>query len=91
MTYVFTATHGVEFADTTRARTQRGDWEETFDVWARFEIDSASTVLVDGVTVRSYRFETSDAKIAARLRKITDYGIAEAKPEPPGSPPAPGK
>jgi hypothetical protein len=75
MAYAFTATHGVKFS------------EDGTTVWAHFTLDTTSTALVDGVTVRKYRFETADAKIAARLRKVEGYGITEAKsdkPEPDG-------
>ncbi|WP_040815057.1 hypothetical protein [Nocardia concava] len=67
MSYVFTATHAVEFS------------EDGATPWAKFEFDSASSELVNGVTVKRYRFETGDAKIAARLRKVDDYGITELK------------
>ncbi|PQP24159.1 hypothetical protein [Rhodococcus opacus] len=62
----FTATHGVVFADDS------GEW-------ARFTLDEESTELVDGVTVKVYRFETTDTKTAARLRKVEGWGIAEVK------------
>lgn len=75
--YVFTATHGVKFS------------EDGTNPWARFELDSKSSALVDGVTVRTYRFETDDAKIAARLRKVEGYGITEVKADKPA--PAPSK
>ncbi|SNY84079.1 hypothetical protein SAMN04244553_3594 [Nocardia amikacinitolerans] len=74
--YVFHATHGVEFS------------EDGTNPWAKFVLDSASSSLVNGVTVRTYRFETSDAKIAARLRKIDDYGITEVKADKPDPDPA---
>jgi hypothetical protein len=71
--YVFHATHGVEFS------------EDGTKPWAKFVLDSASTVLVNGVTVRTYRFETDDTKVAARLRKVDDYGITEVKPDKPAA------
>ncbi|MET7752314.1 MULTISPECIES: hypothetical protein [Actinomycetes] len=67
MPYVFTATHGVTFS------------EDGTTPWAKFEIDSTANELVDGVAVKVYRFETADAKIASRLRKVDDYGITEVK------------
>ena len=67
---VFHATHGVEFS------------ENGTDPWAKFVLDEESTSLVNGVTRRVYRFETSDPKVAARLRKVEGYGIAEVKADP---------
>ncbi|WP_433597918.1 hypothetical protein ACQPXH_19195 [Nocardia sp. CA-135953] len=66
---VFHATHGVEFS------------EDGTNPWAKFVLDNESTGLVDGVTKRVYRFETSDTKVIARLRKVDDYGITEVKAE----------
>lgn len=72
---VFTATHGVKFTD------DDGDW-------AHFVLDEESTVLVDGVTVRVYRFATKNTKVIGRLRKVKGWGIAEVKdsPEPESEP-----
>lgn len=67
MPFVFTATHGVTFSEDGTAP------------WAKFELDSTATELTDGVAAKVYRFETSDAKVATRLRKVDDYGIAEVK------------
>lgn len=77
MPYVFEATHGVTFADTDRKRRPDGGWDETYDVWADFK--PTDPLLVNGVAVKRYRMETSDSKIAARLRKVDDYGITEVK------------
>ncbi len=68
----FTATHGVMFQDDD-------------GVWAHFVPDTTSDELVDGVAERRYVFETEDDKVAARLRKVDDYGIAEVK-RPAGRP-----
>ncbi|MBF6459808.1 hypothetical protein IU433_12250 [Nocardia puris] len=79
MPYVFTATHGVKLADADRTRRSDGSYDETYAVWAKFT--PTASELVNGVTVRRYRFETNDSKVAARLRKIERYGITEVKPD----------
>lgn len=45
-------------------------------VWASFRRDIE---LDTPEGERRYRFETDDAAVAARLRKVADYGITEAK------------
>lgn len=72
---VFTATHGVKFTD------DDGDW-------AHFVLDEESTELVEGVTVKVYRFATKNTKVIGRLRKVKGWGITEVKdaPEPEPAP-----
>jgi hypothetical protein len=64
--YRFTATHGVEFSDTFD--------DGTLNTWAAFKRDEALDSPEGG---RGYVFETDDAKAAARLRKVDDYGITD--------------
>lgn len=73
---VFTATHGVKFTD------DDGDW-------AHFVLDEVKSAdLVDGVSVKVYRFETKNTKVIGRLRKVKGWGITEVKdaPEPEPTP-----
>lgn len=89
MPYVFEATHGVVFAEAERTRRPDGGFDETYEEWANFQ--PTESLVVNGITVRRYRFETTDSKIAARLRKVDDYGITEVKAEPEKKEPAPDK
>lgn len=61
--YRFVATHGVEFSD------ENG-------VWAKFVRDPA---LDTDEGEKRYVLETDDPKVAARVRKVGDYGITEDK------------
>lgn len=76
MTKHFTATHGVEFGE---------EVEGTYEVWAKFVHDPT---LDSDEGVKTYVFSTEDAKTAERLRKVEDYGIAEAKAAKAEPPPA---
>jgi hypothetical protein len=66
---IFTATHGAKFADT-------GPKNE-YQPWAHFTRDHGREV-PNGPMV--FSFATSDAKVAGRLAKVTDYGITEVTP-----------
>jgi hypothetical protein len=59
--FEFTATHGVHFSD------DNGTWAH---FQRAFELDTP-----DGG--KCYTFSTSDSAVAARLRKVNDYGITE--------------
>lgn len=51
-------------------------------VWARFTLQERGAQLVDGVTEDVYAFETDDAAVAARLRKVagvTEVGAVKAR------------
>jgi hypothetical protein len=60
----FIATHGVQLGTPPE------------DVWASFTRDEA---LDTAEGERRYSFTTDDAAVAAKLRKIKDYGITEEK------------
>ncbi|HET6816881.1 MAG TPA: hypothetical protein VFH66_06605 [Mycobacteriales bacterium] len=64
--YKFTATHGVTFSD----QPDGGDLQ----TWAAFTEDREA---MKPTGERVYTFETDDAKVADRLRKVDDYGITE--------------
>lgn len=66
--YRFVATHGVEFGEP--------DDSGKLSVWAAFTRDSS---LDTPGGEKRYSFETDDAKVAARVRKVEDYGITEDK------------
>lgn len=63
---VFTATHGVDFADTG----PDGEYQR----WAQF-FRARHREVPNGPMV--FEFATSDPKTAERLLKVDDYGIAE--------------
>lgn len=58
------------------------DYTFTADAGVRFGDDikfERSPELDPGDGSKKYRFTTQDAKVAARLRKLSDYGITEVK------------
>ena len=63
----FTATHGVEFGE-------QDEKSGAYVVWAHFEHDREQDT-ADGTKV--YTFSTDDETVAARVRAVSDYGIAE--------------
>ena len=69
--YRFTATHGVHLS------------EDGTDgaAWAHFQRDPS---LDSARGDRGYSFETDDASVARRLRKLDDYGITDVSKEPVG-------
>lgn len=69
MAHRFVATHGVRFCEPD----DNGD----LVTWAHF-VREPDLDTPDGE--KRYVFETEDAAVAARLRKIKDYGIRENKP-----------
>jgi hypothetical protein len=83
----FTATHGVEFGEQAPPKKDGGE-PGPYVVWAKFEHDrSLDTVEGD----KRYTFSTDDEAVAARVRGVKDYGIAEVaapEPEPDASPAA---
>lgn len=62
----FIATHGVQFSDDD-------------GVWAHFHYDAEWPERDSTEHRRVFRFDTDDDKVAARLRKVNDYGIEEVK------------
>ena len=66
---VFTATHGVQLADTG----PKGEYQK----WAHFTRDSGREE-PNGPMV--FSFATADPKVAARLAKVGKYGITEVTP-----------
>ena len=66
---VFTATHGVQLADTG----PKGEYQK----WAHFtraqELEEPNGPMV-------FSFATGDPKVAARLAKVDQYGITEVTP-----------
>ena len=62
----FVATHGVHLSEDGTDGT----------TWAHFTRDSSLDTAEGG---RRYVFETDDAAVAGRVRKVKDYGITEDK------------
>ncbi|MEV0078057.1 hypothetical protein AB0H58_16760 [Nocardia neocaledoniensis] len=67
MANTFTSTHGVEFTD------------EDGTVWAKFTHDPELDRAEGTGSLRGYRFTTNDPQVAARLRRVRDYGITEVR------------
>lgn len=87
MAHKFTATHGVHFTDQVK---DENTGELLHEEWAAFKLDPSvdekpsKTGQRGGVGSRTYTFETGDAKVADRLRKLDksvrdEYGIEEDK------------
>jgi hypothetical protein len=77
----FTSHYGVEFADQEKDEKTGALLHKP---WAKFELVPGDprpslTGQQGGLGSRVYAFETDDAKVAERVRKINDYGIAEVK------------
>ena len=69
----FTATHGVEFGEQVAPKKEGGE-PGPYVAWAKFERDRALDT-PDGV--KGYTFSTDDETVAARIRAVVGYGIAE--------------
>jgi len=67
----FTATHGVELGEPVDSKDP-----STYAAWAHFEHDRDQDTAEGG---KVYTFGTDDTKVAARLRKVDEYGITEVK------------